>query len=671
MDLVWLIPALPVAGFLLLVLAGRRLGDPKAGILASVVVAASFLVACKVTYDLWQLPVDERSFTQTLWVWLPSGSFHVDFGFLLDPLSATMCLFITGVGALIHLYSIGYMKGDPHYSKYFTYLNLFVASMLLLVLGDNLVMTFLGWEGVGACSYLLISFWFTDEANAAAGKKAFVTNRIGDIGFMLGTFLVWLTVGSVNYQVIGRSAGAVVGVTATAVALLFFLAATGKSAQLPLFVWLPDAMAGPTPVSALIHAATMVTSGVFLLSRLSPIMQHAGWANGLIAWVGAATALLAAGAAVAQNDIKKVLAYSTVSQLGFMFIAIGCQNYTGALFHMITHAFFKALLFLGAGSVIVAMAHEQDMRRYGSLRKYLPVTFVTFMVGWLAISGIPPFAGFWSKDEILAGAWNLDPAGPALWVVGIVAAVLTAFYMTRLVIMTFFGGEERWRTAEPELLPEGGDGEEVAAAAAVAGHGGAGVHDEAHVAAADHDHGLTPAHTPHESPPTLTVPLVVLASLALIGGLLNLPFGHRFEVLAVWLEPVLRGQEELPDGAVLVLLAVLATLGAVLGVLVAYRVYQQHRGDPSTFEQPVLAHAWYIDDAYAAVVGGPGEAAFQGIADFDAEVVDGAVRGVAGGTKEAAKALRPVQSGLVRTYAAGVAIGAVLLVAFVITRMSY
>ncbi len=661
MDLVWLIPALPVAGFLLLVLAGRRLGEPKAGILASLAVAASFVVACVVTYDLWQQPVDERSFTQTLWVWLPSGSFHVDFGFLLDPLSATMCLFITGVGALIHLYSIGYMKGDPHYSKFFTYLNLFVASMLLLVLGDNLVMTFLGWEGVGACSYLLISFWFTDEANASAGKKAFVTNRIGDLGFMLGTFLVWLTVGSVNYQVIGRSAGAVVGVTATAIALLFFLAATGKSAQLPLFVWLPDAMAGPTPVSALIHAATMVTSGVFLLSRLSPIMEHAGWANSLIAWVGAATALLAAGAAVAQNDIKKVLAYSTVSQLGFMFIAIGCQNYNGALFHMITHAFFKALLFLGAGSVIVAMAHEQDMRRYGNLRKYLPITFVTFMVGWLAISGIPPFAGFWSKDEILAGAWNLDPAGPALWVVGIIAAVLTAFYMTRLVIMTFFGGEERWRTADDaaHAEPEGGEDQDVPAAAH-ADHGD------------DHDHhGLTPDHTPHESPPTMTIPLVVLASLALIGGLLNLPFGHRFEVLAVWLEPVIRGQEELPDGAMLVVLAVLATLGAVLGILVAYRVYQQHRGDPSKLERPVLAHAWYIDESYAAVVGGPGEAAFQGIADFDAEAVDGAVRGVAAGTKEASEALRPVQSGLVRTYALGVAVGAILLVAFVITRMSF
>ena len=411
------------------------------------------------------MPAEERLFTQTLWVWMPSGSFQVDFGFMFDPLTAVMCMFVTGIGTLIHLYSIGYMKGDPNYSKFFLYLNLFIASMLLLVLGDNLVLTFLGWEGVGACSYLLISFWFTDRSNASAGKKAFVTNRIGDFGFMIATFLVFVSVGSVNYLDIRASAPAVAGVTATAIALLFFLAATGKSAQLPLFVWLPDAMAGPTPVSALIHAATMVTSGVFLLTRLSPIMAQAGWANDLIAWVGAATALLAAGAAVAQNDIKKVLAYSTISQLGFMFIAIGSQNYVGATFHMITHAFFKALLFLGAGSVIVAMAHEQDMRRYGNLRKYLPITFVTFMIGWLAISGIPPFSGFWSKDEILAGAFNKGPDGPALWAVGIIAAVLTAFYMTRLVIMTFFGGTEHWRTPEPELLPEGGVDPDVPAAA--------------------------------------------------------------------------------------------------------------------------------------------------------------------------------------------------------------
>jgi NADH-quinone oxidoreductase subunit L len=564
------------------------------------------------------------------------------------------------VGALIHLYSIGYMKGDPNYSKFFTYLNLFIASMLLLVLGDNLVMTFLGWEGVGACSYLLISFWFTDEANASAGKKAFVTNRIGDFGFMIATFLIWVTVGSVNYGQINAAAPAIAGVTATAIALLFFLAATGKSAQLPLFVWLPDAMAGPTPVSALIHAATMVTSGVYLLTRLSPVMEQAGWANDLIAWVGAITALLAAGAAVAQNDIKKVLAYSTISQLGFMFIAIGSHNYVGATFHMVTHAFFKALMFLGAGSVILAMAHEQDMRRYGNLRKYLPITFVTFTIGWLAISGIPPFSGFWSKDEILAGAYNKGWDGPELWAVGIIAAVLTAFYMTRLMIMTFFGGTEKWRTPEPELQPEQGAGSDE-----VHAHAAADAHADAH----DH-HELTPDHTPHESPPAMTIPLIVLAALALLGGLLNLPFARRVELLDTWLEPVLSGQEQLPGALALWLLALLATLGALFGLFMAYRVYQQHKADPAKIERPVLAHAWYIDDAYAAVAGGPGEAAFQGIADFDQTVVGGARREFGKGTKGLGDRLRPLQTGLVRTYALGVAVGAGLLLAFVVTRMS-
>jgi NADH-quinone oxidoreductase subunit L len=663
-DLVWLIPALPVAGFVLLLAVGKRLGDPLAGIIGTLAVAGSFVVSVVVALDLLSQPEEQRQFVQTLWVWMPAGSFEVDFGFLLDPLSITMCLFITGIGALIHLYSIGYMKGDPAFPRFFTYLNLFVASMLLLVLGQNLLITFLGWEGVGACSYLLISFWFTEEANASAGKKAFVTNRIGDFGFMLGTFLVWVTVGSIDYVEIGRTAGAIVGVTATAVALLFFLAATGKSAQLPLFVWLPDAMAGPTPVSALIHAATMVTSGVFLLSRLSPIMENAGWANDVIAWVGAATALVAAGAAIAQNDIKKVLAYSTVSQLGFMFVAIGSQNYTGALFHMITHAFFKALLFLGAGSVILAMAHEQDMRRYGELRKYIPVTFVTFMVGWLAISGIPPFAGFWSKDEILAGAFNVDGYGPALWAIVLICAVLTAFYMTRLVIMTFFGGTEKWRLAETAADAEPEVPEDDAAT--VDAHAAADHHDDAH----DH-HELTPDHTPHESPVTMTLPLVVLAGLALLGGVLNLPFSHDLEYLKNFIEPVISGEHELPEAGVLVVLAALAIAGAVVGILFAYRVYQQHKVDPATIEQPVFAHAWYIDETYAKVVGGPGEAAFQGVADFDAEVIDGAVKGVAGGTEKVSRLVKPAQTGLVRTYATGVAIGTVLLAAFVIMRMSF
>jgi len=646
MDLVWLIPALPLAGFITLVVVGRRLGDPLAGWLGTAAVGASFLATAKVFNDLQALPAAQRTIHQVLFTWIPAGSFRVDIGFLADPLSITMCLFITGIGALIHLYSVGYMKGDPNYSKFFVYLNLFVASMLLLVLGDNLVLTFLGWEGVGACSYLLISFWFSEEANASAGKKAFVTNRIGDFGFMLGTFLLWVTIGTVNYVDMPAKVGGIASVTATAIVLLFFLGATGKSAQLPLFVWLPDAMAGPTPVSALIHAATMVTSGVFLLTRLNPLLEKAGWANEVIAWVGIATALVAALAAVAQNDIKKVLAYSTISQLGYMFLAIGSGAFVAAIFHMITHAFFKALLFLGSGSVIHSMDHEQDMRRYGKLQKYLPITSITFLIGWLAISGVPPFSGFWSKDEILASAFNSEHLGPLKWALGVVVAILTAFYMTRLVIMTFFGDKEKWRTpldAEDDVaIPD------------------------------DHAHGhhLSPDHTPHESPLTMTLPLMVLAGLAIVAGFINLPFSARLESLANWLEPTLAVQHEALGGGALALLAVVAITGAAVGIFFAYRTYQQHKVDPATIEKPAFAHALYIDETYAKVAGGPGEDAFQGIADFDAGVVDGAVNGVGSLTQGLGRRLRPVQSGLVRSYALVIAGGAALLLAFVVMRMS-
>jgi NADH-quinone oxidoreductase subunit L len=367
--------------------------------------------------------------------------------------------------------------------------------------------------------------------------------------------------------------------------------------------------------------------------------------------VGISTALVAALAAVAQNDIKKVLAYSTVSQLGYMFLAIGTGVFTAAIFHMITHAFFKALLFLGSGSVIHSMDHEQDMRRYGQLRKYLPITSATFIVGWLAISGVPPFAGFWSKDEILAGAWAFDNGGHVLWVLGLAVALLTAFYMTRLVIMTFFGGEERWRTPATD--------------SAASDPGAVLDPDDA-----DHHHHLSPDHTPHESPWTMTVPLMVLAALALVGGILNLPFGDRFHVLESWLEPTLaHGHEGLP-GWGLAVLALLAIAAAVAGIVVAYRFYQQQRGDPAKVEQPAFAHAFYIDESYAKVVAGPGEAAFQGVADFDAEVVDGAVDGVGSVVQELGRGLRPLQSGVVRSYALFLAGGTVALLVFVVLRMS-
>ena len=449
-DLIWLIPALPLAGFVFLVAFGRRIGEPFAGWIATLAVGASFLASVATFLSLQGESVGDRSYEVTLWKWLPVGGLHVDFGFLADPLSITMCLFITGIATLIHLYSIGYMHGDPKFSKFFLYLNLFVFSMLMLVLGDNMLITFLGWEGVGACSYFLISFWHESDANASAGKKAFVTNRIGDFGFMVAIFFTFGALGTINYTGIVAASPSLATTTATVIAAMLFLGACGKSAQLPLYVWLPDAMAGPTPVSALIHAATMVTSGVYLLVRLNPILHVAGWANDLIAWVGVATALVAATVAVTQNDIKKVLAYSTVSQLGYLFLAVGTGNYVAAIFHMVTHAFFKALLFLGAGSVIHAMHHEQDMRKMGGLRKHMPITFFTFLIGWLAIAGIPPFAGFWSKDDILLFAYQDNKV---LWVVGLLTALLTAFYMSRLMFLTFFG-EPRWDRPMEEAVPE-------------------------------------------------------------------------------------------------------------------------------------------------------------------------------------------------------------------------
>ncbi|MFM1752446.1 MAG: NADH-quinone oxidoreductase subunit, partial [Actinomycetota bacterium] len=435
LDLIWLIPALPLAGFFVILIFGRILGEPKAGIVATAMTALSFAVTAGVFFDLLSRDSEERHHVFTAFSWVPVGSLQVDLAFLADPLSITMALFVTGIGTLIHLYSIGYMHGDPKFSKFFLYLNLFVFSMLMLVMGENLLVTFLGWEGVGTCSYFLISFWHTRESAATAGKKAFVTNRVGDWGVMMAMFLAFGAVGTLSYEGINHAAedGALSAVTATAIALMLFIGAAGKSAQLPLYIWLPDAMEGPTPVSALIHAATMVTAGVFLMTRINPVIEVAfDWAPTLIAIVGVATALFAATIAIAQTDIKKVLAYSTVSQLGFMFLAIGSGAYVAAIFHMVTHAFFKALLFLGSGSVIHGMHHEQDMRKMGALRFLMPVTAMTFIVGWLAIAGVPPFAGFWSKDEILLYAFAKSPI---LYVVGLITALLTAYYMTRQVIM--------------------------------------------------------------------------------------------------------------------------------------------------------------------------------------------------------------------------------------------
>ena len=794
LDIAWLIPAFPLLGFVSLVLFGRRLGEPFAGWLATFASAGAFVSTVVVFVGLAALETAERFHLVKLFTWVDVGSFTVDAGLLVDPLSITMCLFITGVGTLIHLYSVGYMHGDPNFSKFFIYLNLFITSMLLLVLGDNLLLTFLGWEGVGACSYLLISFWFTDESNASAGKKAFVTNRIGDFGYMLATFLVFVGLGSINYDDIATRAGELGSRSATLIVVLFLLAAAGKSAQLPLFVWLPDAMAGPTPVSALIHAATMVTSGVFLLTRLNPILAEAEvWSTGLIAWVGALTALFAATVAVAQNDIKRVLAYSTVSQLGYLFLAVGVGGYVPAIFHMVTHAFFKALLFLGSGSVIHGLHDEQDMRRMGGMSKLMPITAMTFIVGWLAIAGVPPFSGFWSKDEILLYAWNYDGLGGAaggkiLWVIGLVTALLTAFYMTRQVILTFFGRtrffdvraseiDAAWDArlvAVDESIAEASDVEENALAAVEKARADVTKKEDAVATAAEklvtarealdasdpsadgHDklvkaleraegavpkaedavvtaeekvialvvdvedaatHAKTlqaarvdlrnsrraapmpPSHVtarteapvlddeliehlpesyrhrqeyhPHESPWTMTLPLMVLALLAAAGGGLNLPFASDLHFLEHWLEPSLFGHEVHVTAAASTkwVLAVVAVLGGLTAIVASFRVYMAGAVDPARIEPEGAARAWYLDETYADFFGGPGRALFNGLAAFDRNVIDGAVRGVARGTVALGQGMRALQPGFVRSYALGIGLGSVLVMVWFLGRL--
>ena len=627
-ELVWLIPALPLAGFAVLLLAGPRLGEPRAGWIATAASALSFLFTLVTFGGLLGLDSTPggagghggRWFVSTLFEWMPLGGLEVDAALLVDPLSMTMALFVTGVGTLIHLYSVGYMHGDPKYSKFFLYLNLFLFSMLMLVLGENLVVTFLGWEGVGTCSYLLISFWHERPTAATAGKKAFVTNRIGDFGFMVATFLLWTTLGTVSYAGLAASAPALATGTATAVSLLLLLAAAGKSAQLPLYVWLPDAMEGPTPVSAMVHAATMVTAGVYLLVRLNPVLTDTALL--IIAIVGAATALFAALAAVAQHDIKKVLAYSTVSQLGYMFLAIGSGAYVAAIFHVVTHAFFKGLLFLGSGSVIHGLGDEQDMRRMGALRAAMPITAVTFIVGWLAIAGVPPLSGFWSKDEILLAAWEQPDIGPLLWAVGLMTALLTAYYMSRQTFLVFFGGQ-RWE-------------------------------DDVH---------------PHESPATMTLPLVLLAGAAAIGGIINLPLVGDWLVLEHFLEPVLAHPHHFTSTTSTKLgLAFVAVIAGLGGIAFAVRAWLQSRMSTDRLEPALLENVFYVDSSISKFVGGPGTKAFEAAAAADRRVVDGAVNGVARLVRMIGEAIRPLQSGYLRHYASGVAVGAIILVVWLALR---
>ncbi|MCB1182440.1 NADH-quinone oxidoreductase subunit L [bacterium] len=507
MLLRWIV-LVPLLGAAVNGLLNRRLPRQVAGLLACAAVGISFALSLTVFLRLAGMPAEARFVNDIVTTWIGFGNLQVDLGFAMDPLSGVMALVVTGVGFLIHIYSLGYMSHDKGFPRFFTYLNLFIFAMMTLVLGENLLMLFVGWEGVGLCSYLLISFWFGEEANAAAGKKAFVVNRIGDFGFLLGMFVIGATLlphlgvgeGLLSFRVLQAHAGTLAP-AATLICLLLFVGATGKSAQIPLYIWLPDAMAGPTPVSALIHAATMVTAGVYMIARMNFLFVLAPTAMNVVAVVGAVTAIFAATIALTQNDIKKVLAYSTVSQLGYMMLACGVGAFAMGIFHVMTHAFFKALLFLGSGSVIHAMSDEQDMRVMGGLRKKLPVTFATFMVGTLALAGIFPLAGFFSKDEILWKTWS--SGNTLLWALGFLGAGLTAFYMMRLVVLTFFG--ENRASAEVK-------------------------------------------HHIHESPATMTMPLVILAVLSVVGGWVGIPHfmggGAHFEQ---WLEPVFARHEVAPD----------------------------------------------------------------------------------------------------------------------------
>jgi NADH-quinone oxidoreductase subunit L len=637
-ELVWLIPAFPLFGFFVLLVLGRRMGEPTAGYFAAAMVFASFAVSVGAFFDLVGRDEAERAEVVTLFTWLPVGSLQVDMAFLADPLSIGMALFVTGIAGLIHLFAIGYMHGDPKFSKFFLYLNLFVASMAVLVLGENLLVTFLGWEGVGVCSYFLISFWHRRDSAATAGKKAFVTNRVGDWGVMTAMFLAFGAVGSLSYSAINSAAesGSLAQSTATGIALLLFVGAVGKSAQLPLYFWLPDAMEGPTPVSALIHAATMVTAGVFLMVRVNPVLAvSAEYVPTIIAWVGVATALFAATIAVAQNDIKKVLAYSTVSQLGFMFLAIGTGAYVAAIFHMMTHAAFKALLFLGSGSVIHGMHEEQDMRKMGALRVAMPITAGTFIVGWLAIAGVPPFAGFWSKDEILLFALA---SSPALYVIGLVTALLTAYYMTRQVIMVFLG-KARWES-----------------------------HAE--------DHGAHGEFKPHESSPIMLLPLIVLAGLSAVMGIIQLPsfswipkdLQYRLEN---WLHPVVAfGEAQISDTSAYAnkgWFALLAVGIALAGIALANLVYQKRK--LPVIEPQIMADGWRYDATISDFMGGPGRRGFEGLVVLDEKVVDGAVNGSAALVRSVSGQLRRGQTGFVRSYAAVIGIGVVvMLLWFVVGR---
>ena len=617
-QLVWLIPVLPLVGFLLTGLFRNYLSKLLTSGIACGTILVAFVLSVLIFGEVRQ--AGAQPVTVTLFDFISVGKLSIPFSFLVDQLSVLFLLIITGVGFLIHLYSTSYMHEEdgPQYARYFSYLNLFVFSMLLLVLGSNFVILFIGWEGVGLCSYLLIGYWFKNLEFGNAAKKAFIMNRIGDLGFLIAIFLMINEFGSVDFNsVFGRASGASVGYL-TAITLLLFVGATGKSAQIPLYTWLPDAMAGPTPVSALIHAATMVTAGIYMIARSHVLYDLTPVTQTVVAVIGLATALLAASIALKQNDIKKVLAYSTVSQLGYMFLGLGVGAYTGAVFHVMTHAFFKALLFLGAGSVIHAMGGEQDMRKMGGLGKFLPVTRATFLIGCIAIAGIPPFSGFFSKDEILSAAYGKSPV---YYAVGVFTALLTAFYMFRLYATTFMGGFR-------------------------------GTHDQEH-------------HL-HESPAPMTIPLIVLAILAVFAGFLGIPevMAPNAHLLGHYLAPVLgegASGPEVAHGTEWGLMGVSVVL-ALIGTFVAVGRFSKRPdlAEPTGFGK-ILANKWYVDEFYNAIIVRPLDLLAQFLVFFDKNVIDAIVNGVGRLVKYGSRQLRLMQSGQVGGYVLLMVVGIIVL----------
>jgi len=648
----WLIPALPLAGAAINGFLGKKSSRTAVTTVGLVFPGAAFAWALLVALRFSSLDLPYQEYVAH---WIRYGNFSADFALYLDQLSLIMLLVVTGVGFLIHIYSVGYMWDDPSYYRFFAYLNLFMFFMLTLILANNYLVMFIGWEGVGLASYLLIGFWFTKDSAASAGKKAFIVNRIGDFGFLIGLFLLIQHFGSLNFtQVFAQvqpfapentSAGLL-----TAIGILLMVGACGKSAQIPLYVWLPDAMEGPTPVSALIHAATMVTAGVYMVSRSHVIFERAPMALMVVAVIGTLTALFAATIGITQTDIKKVLAYSTVSQLGYMFMACGVGAFSAGIFHLMTHAFFKGLLFLSAGSVIHAVGGEQDMRRMGGLRSFIPWTFLTMGIATLAIAGIPPFAGFWSKDEILWKAYSSDHGSWVFWLIGVITALLTSFYMFRLLFMTFFGD---YRGARVDAHGQ---------AHAVHGHDEHG-HDE-------HGHG-----EPHESPMVMLVPLMILALLSMVGGLVGI--GNRFEH---FLGPVFgsgavaEGAGEAASRGTELLLMGISVAAAFLGLIVAYVLYVSKPYLPEKIADALngfyttVLNKYYVDELYAKLfvkplVDGSTTILWQGV---DRKVIDDTVNNAADGARHVSDEVRHMQSGNVRSYAGWIAAGSALVIAYMI-----